>query len=208
MTRHTIDGRMNILEPILGKIPAQARMAVSFGSLTLLCLIIYVYFLPGSGNLTVVCRENFRSAELSIYVDDKLTFSDQISGNAKKRFGILDERIEGTLSKVLTFPLGDHVVRAHLTSVADHFDQTKQVEVNLVSGKEATVSSTAPRGELYLAYQGPSLTAVKDSGMPPSGPLRSMLVTVVGSIVSAAIGFGVQEFLKTRKTAAISRDSG
>jgi hypothetical protein len=193
---------MSILDSIIRKIPVQARMAVGFGTLTLLVLIIYVYLLPGSGNLTVVCRENFRSAELSVYVDGSLAFSDQISGNAKKRFGILDERIEGTLSKVLSLPLGDHVVRAHLTSVADRFDQTKQVEVNLVSGKESTVSITAPRGELSLAYQGPSLGAVKDSGMLPSGPLRSMLVTVAGSVVSAAIGFGVQEFLKTRKEAA------
>src|SRR6185295_570435 len=179
---------MNILNAIIRKIPAQARMAVSFGSLTLLGLIIYAYFLPGSGNLTVVCRENFRSAELSIYVDDQLSFSDPIAGSSKKRFGILGERIEGTLSKVLPLSLGTHVVRAHLTSAADHFDQTKQVEVNLVSGREATVSITAPRGDLSMTYQGPSLMAVKDSGMLPSGPLRSLLVTVAGSVVSAAIG--------------------
>jgi hypothetical protein len=182
-------------------------MALGFGSLTLFGLVIYVYLLAGSGNLTVVCRDNFRSAELSIYVDDKLTFSDQISGSTKKRFGILDERIEGVLSKVLPLALGDHVVRAHLTSAADHFDQTKQVEVNLVSGKEATVVVTTPRGELSLAYQGPSATAVKDSGMLSSGTLRSILVTLAGSVVSAAIGFGVQEFLKTRKAAAASNQN-
>src|SRR5690348_3309605 len=123
---------MTILDAIIRKIPAKARMAVGFGSLTLFGLVVYVYLTGGSGNLTVVCKETFRSAQLSVYIDDKLSFSDEISGTPKKRFGILDEKMEGSLSKVLSLPLGEHVVRAHLTSAADHFDQPKLVSVSIV----------------------------------------------------------------------------
>ena len=38
------------------------------------------------------------------------------------------------------------------------------------------------------------------SGSPYSDSLRSVLITLLGSGVSAAIGFFVQEFLRSKKT--------
>jgi len=187
---------------VLQWIPPKARLAVCLGSLALTGLAIYTYRSSDSGSLSLICRHSLRTAELSVFVDGSQTFSDQISGTVKKRFGILDKRVEGTLSKTLTVSLGEHIVRVRLKSSPEQFDQTKQIVVNLVSGKEATVVITAQRGELSLAYQGPAVVPVKDSGPAYSGSLWSILVTVMGSAMSAAIGFVVQEFLRTRKAAS------
>src|SRR4051812_26210755 len=140
---------------LLQWIPPKARLAVSFGLLVLVPLAIYSYLSNGRGDLNLICRHNFQSAELRVSVDGKLVFSDQSSGTVKKRFGFLDKKVEGTLSKAISIPLGKHAVRVSLKSSSEQFDQTRQIAVNLVSGKESSVTITAQRGDLSLAYEGP-----------------------------------------------------
>src|SRR6266581_1641516 len=186
------------LRGVLRRLPAKACLAASFG-LLVVGLAIYMYS-GESGNINLICRHNLRTADLSVFVDGRPQFSDQISGTVKKRFGIFDKKVEGTFSKTFTTSLGEHVVRVHLQSTPERFDQTRQIGINLVSGKEATVSITAQNGDLSLAYRGSPVNSVNDDSQSYySGPLRSILVAVTASAVSAAIGFIVQEFLRTRK---------
>jgi len=187
-------------------IPSKARMAVCFGLLVLIPLAIYSYLSTGQGDLNLVCHHNLQSAELTVSVDGELAFSDQISGTVKKRFGFLDKKVEGTLSRALSIPLGKHMVRVNVKSAPERFEQSRQIAVNLVSGREATVSITAQRGDLSLSYEG---APVSDQvGSPASsGSIWSVLVTVIGSVASASIGFMVQEFLHYRKAAFLQSQS-
>jgi hypothetical protein len=188
---------------VLQSIPPKARLAVCFGLLVLIPLGIYSYLSNGNGDLNVVCHHNLQSAELTVSIDGKVAFSDQSSGTVKKRFGFLDKKVEGTLSKAISIPLGRHTVRVNLKSSPEQFDQTRQIAVNLVSGKEATVLITAQRGDLSLSYQGTPMVP-DDAGSPASSSaVWSILMTVMGSVASAAIGFMVQEFLRARKTALL-----
>jgi len=182
-------------------IPPKARLAVLVGFLVLIALAVYTSLTSGSSTLHLVCRHNLRTAELSVFIDSKLSYTEQISGSAKKRFGIFARRVEGTFSKSLVVPSGDHVVQVHLSSAADGFDQTKRVGINLLPGKEATVLITAQRSGMSLVYQGPRVGPAKDTGSDYYSFVRSILVTVIGSAASAGIGFIVQEFLRSRKTA-------
>jgi hypothetical protein len=59
---------------VLGWIPPKARLAVSFGLLVLVPLAIYSYLSNGRGDLNLICRHNFQSAELRVSVDGKLVF--------------------------------------------------------------------------------------------------------------------------------------
>jgi len=181
-------------------IPPKARLAVCFGSVVLIPLAIYTYLSNGHEDLNLICRHNLQSAELTVIVDGEVAFSDQISGTVKKRFGFLDKKVEGTLSKSLSIPLGKHTVRVSMKSMPEHFDQTKQVAVNLVSGQVATVTITAQRGDLSLAYQGAPVISDKGIGSASSSSVWSILITAIGSVGSAAIGFMVQEFLRNRKS--------
>jgi hypothetical protein len=190
-----------VLRQVLQRIPPKARLAVCFGLLVLIPLAIYSYLSNGRGDLNLVCRHNFQSAELTVSVDGKVVYADQSSGTVKKRFGFLDKKLEGTLSKAVSMPLGKHMVRVSLKSTSDQFDQTRQIAVNMVSGRESTVTITAQRGDLLLAYDGAPLVSGKDSSTADSSAVWSILMTVMGAVASAAIGFMVQEFLRARKAA-------
>ncbi len=188
-------------------IPPKARLAVSFGLLVLIPLAVYSYLSNGRGDLNLVCRHNFQSAELTVSVDGKIVFSDQSSGTVKKRFGFLDKKVEGTLSKALSIPLGKHTVRVSLKSSSEQFDQTRQIAVNLVSGRESTVMITAQRGDLLLGYEGAPVLSDTVSTPEGSSAVWSILMTVMGAVASASIGFMVQEFLRSRKAAFLQNKS-
>ena len=192
---------------VFRKIPAKARMAVCFGLLVLIPLGIYSYLSNGYGDLNLVCRHSFQSAELTVSVDGKMVYSDQSSGTVKKRFGFLDKKVEGTLSKALSMPLGKHTVRVSLKSPTDQFDQTRQIVVNLVSGRESTVTITNQRGDLMLSYDGAPIVAGNTSNSAGSSAIWSVLMTAMGAVASAAIGFMVQEFLRSRKAAFLQNKS-
>ena len=198
----TAVGRVaDALRRALTWIPPKARLALFFGLLVPVPLAVYSYLSNGPGDLNLICRHNFQSAELRVSVDGKLVFSDQSSGTVKKRFGFLDKKMEGTLSKALAIPLGKHTVRVSLKSPSEQFDQTRQIAVNLVSGKESTVTITAQRGDLSLAYDGPPVLSNTVSTPEGSSAFWSILMTAMGAVGSAAIGFMVQEFLRSRKAA-------
>jgi hypothetical protein len=202
----TAAGRVaEALRRVLQWIPPKARLAVCFGLLVLIPLAVYSYLWNGRGDLNLICRHNFQSAELTVSVDGKIVFSDQSSGTIKKRFGFLDKKVEGTLSKALSIPLGRHTVRVSLKSLSDQFDQTRQIAVNLVSGKESTVTITAQRGDLSLVYEGAPVLSDTVSTPAGSSAFWSILMTAMGAVASAAIGFVVQEFLRSRKAAFLQR---
>jgi hypothetical protein len=180
--------------------PARTRLAVWVTSV-LVGIGIYVHLSKDGVDLNLICRHNFESAELSVFVDGRLAYSDQISGTVKKRFGFLDKKIEGTFSKTLNISQGEHVIGVRLQSRAEGFDQTKQIEVNLIRGKESSILVSAQKGDLALSYKGAPASSTIDAAPGYFSTLRSLLFTVIGSVVSAAIAFGVQEFLKSRKAA-------
>jgi len=167
--------------------------------LVLVGLAVYTSLLGGSATLNLICRHDLRSADISVSIDGRTTYTDHISASPKKLFAILGKR--ETFSKSLTVPPGEHVVQVHLSSATDGFDQTKQRELNLLPGNETTLRIDAHRNGMSLVYPGPATSPTNNlgSGFPDS--LRSILVTLLGSAVSAAIGFVVQEFLRSRKAA-------
>ena len=181
-------------------IPPKARLAVLTGLLVLVGLAVYTSLLAGSATLNLICRHDLRSADISVSIDGRTTYTDHISASPKKLFTILGKRDE-TFSKSLTVPPGEHVVQVHLSSATDGFDQTKQRELNLLPGNETTLRIDAHRKGMSLVYPGPATSPTKNLGSAFPDSLRSILVTLLGSAVSAAIGFVVQDFLRSRKAA-------
>lgn len=185
----------------LQRIPRKVRLAVLTASVVLFGLALYTFLFSSSATLNLVCHHNLRSAELSVFIDGKLADVEQISGAAKKRFGIFDTRIEGSFSKSLAVAAGHHVVRLRLRSAADGFDQTKVCGVNLVPGEDSSVVVTTGRGTMSLAYEGPRVETENETLSSYFNSLRTVLVTILGSAVSAAIAFIVQEALRAKKSA-------
>ncbi len=177
-------------------VPARLRWAI----LTLAALAIAVFFYSSShsANLRVTGHHAFRKVVVSVSVDGKPAFADQVAGNAKKRLGVLS-RVEGSFARTLDLEPGEHTVTVRMISATDHFDQTRQCGVKVVREQESTLLVSAGRSGMSLQFQGggPSLS-------PPSPAadyldyVRSVLLTIGGSALSAAIAFLVQDFLKSR----------
>ena len=180
-------------------IPPKARLALLTGSVVLVSLAVYTS-LSASATLNLICRHDLRSAEITVSINGRTIYTDHFSASPKKFYEVL-KRNE-TFSKSLTVPSGERVVQVHLSSAPDGFDQTKQCELNLPSGNEATLVIGAQQSGMSLTYRGPVATPTRNLGSAYSDSLRSILFTLLGSGVSAVIGFFVQEFLRSRKTAS------
>ena len=191
-------GVLAVCRRALQWVPANARLAVLTGSLVLAVMIAYVAWPGRASTLQIVCRHNFRAADLSVRVDGDLTFSEHLSGAAKKRFGVFAQ-VEGNFSKSLALASGEHLVEVQLKSVEDGFNQTKSSRVNLPPGEATTLQISTSRNAMSLAYQGPGVSSAEGSRF--SDNAVSIFVTIIGSIASAGVGFFVQEFLKSKKPA-------
>lgn len=174
------------------------------GSVVLIALLCYTSLSAGSATLNVLCHSGLRSADIEVSMDGKAIYTDHvltnhISTNPKKLFGLLGKRSE-TLSKSLIVSTGDHVLQVHVSSTTDKFDETAQREVKLAPGSESTLLVTAGRTGISLVYK-PAISADAGNKSSYSALIRSVLVMVFGSAVSAAIGFVVMEFLRSKRTA-------
>ncbi len=180
-----------------------ARLRWILLAVGVLAVALVVHSTSRSAKLRVTGHHGFRNLGVTVSVDRKPAFTDQVAGTAKKRLGLLS-KVEGSFSKTLSLEPGDHVVQVRLVSAGDHFDQTRQCVVTVTPGQESTLLVSASRNGMSLQFQGgrPELPAPSPV-TEYAGYFQSILLTMGGSALSAAIGFMVQDFLKSRKTEVV-----
>src|SRR5262249_40750811 len=156
------------------------------------------FFLP-SATLQLVCRHDFRTADITVSIDGEVVHTDTLTGAVRKMFGVL-EKTEGTYARTLPVSRGRHLVTVRLR--APGYDHARSIEGEFSRGKESTLSVDAARG-LSLAWRGSgSSSSTVDSASTSSAWLKyagSIMMTIFGSIVSASIGVLVQDYLRARK---------
>ena len=178
---------------------------------------------PAHLNLDV--RHNFRSVDLSVTVDGRRELDTKIEGSAKK-FGVFGKRGEKGFTATLDLEPGGRVVRVRVRSTPDKFDQTRVERFDLGSASVASLRIVAEKSGLSVFADRPPAPAPQMAGlMPPSSPgapvahagpqamqqqqlsaaaelyqaLRQSLIAIAGFVASAATGYLVQEFLRSRK---------
>ena len=180
-------------------VPPKVWLPVLSGALVLAALAVNSYLSSGPTQLNLVVRHNLQSAELSVFVDGKLSFADKLLGSRVKRFGIVGKRAEKTFSKSLAVSSGEHVVQVRLRSAADRFDQTRLERFDLPRERVATLLVSVEQDGMSMAFHVPPSAQAEGGGSGIVESLRSTLLTVLGFIVSAGIAFEVQEFLRSKK---------
>lgn len=181
---------------------ADRRVRILLGIIAIALAAAWYWLAAASATLTIAGHHGFRRAQVSIWIDDSLKSQYEVSGSAKKKFGVLG-KIDGSFSRSLRVGAGDHTVRVRFQSLTDNGDITRQTHVNLAAGTESTVYVNADRGVLSLAFAGAG-TKSKPDPEPSSDyarMLQSVFMAVAGSALSATVGFVVQDFLKSRKAA-------
>src|SRR5689334_2205551 len=191
--------------PVPYRIYSRMRAAVRWRPALLAAVLVLavtawlVSRLTGTAALKLAGRHTFRSASVTILVDGKSSYSEQVSGTSRKRYGLF-EKVAGTFAKTLVLPEGEHVIEVRFTT-PDGYNQVKRCGVKLIPGTDATIHVVAQRSGLTVTYEGPPVAPATESETNYFAYLRSFLITVGGSAMSATIGFIVQDFLKTKRPA-------
>jgi hypothetical protein len=177
----------------------KTRLALSLGLLAAGLLATSMLAFRPPATLTIVCRHDFRSAEIAVSIDGAVVHTETMTGAVKKWLGVLT-KIGGTYARTLPVPSGKHVVEVRLR--APGYDLANSIQADFSRGMDSTLSVDSGR-HLLLAWRetGGGATATGPaSGSPPwFSYAGSVLMTLFGSVVSASIGVVVQDYLRTRK---------
>jgi len=159
----------------------------------------------GTAHLHITLVHNFRSAYITIWVDDKLAYSGQTTGALRRRFGFLPGSVNGSFARVLQVPSGKHEICVKVQALSEGFDQTAKTQVEFPTNADLTLAVVVSRHDLAVAWKGgPSELA----NSQPSWYIRyasSLLMTLAGSIVSAITAFVIREIPSVLHRPASSR---
>jgi hypothetical protein len=182
----------------MGRLSPKARFALALGMVAVVMIAVSAFLSLPSATLRLVCRHDFRSADITVSIDGDVLHTSAVTGASRKRFGLL-ERTEGSYSATLPVSSGRHVVEVRLR--APGYDRARSIQGSFSRGKESTLSVDSAR-DLTLAWRATGAGSADEPENPSSPWLKhagSILLTIFGSIVSASIGVFVQNFLRSRQ---------
>jgi hypothetical protein len=98
---------------------------------------------------------------------------------------------------------GSHTFEVHIRSEAYAYDQSVRRTIDAAAGRGGTLVVTALNGTDMTMNWLPVPAAGEGGQMPALlTRLNSILLTALGTVMSAAVGFFVQEFLKSKRVPA------
>ena len=163
-------------------------------------VVLVMAFLPhlmgARASLKVQMQHSFRSAQVSVWVDGDLACSERLAGSQRRRFGVLPAGIGGNFSRLLQVSAGRHTVKVRVTS-DEGYDNTGSITGDFPQDSQVNLQVSPRRsGDLGMTWQGMS-TLEPDSG--PAWYVKyagSLLMTAVGSLVSALMAYIIRELPK------------
>ncbi len=96
----------------------------------------------------------FAEAQLSLWVDDSLTYTHTLEGTEKKRLGGVFHHVEGHELHAMQLSPGKHRLRVRVTSETPTYDQSAFVTNDFTSGQENVLRVTFNKhGDINLTLQ-------------------------------------------------------
>lgn len=187
---------------------SKARLALGVGTAATLALVVVAYAMLPDATLTLVCRHDFRKADLTVSLDGEVVHMAGITGSVSRRWGGLVEKTGGTYTRSIPVPPGKRTIEVKVQSAG--YDRTRTIEADLRRGEESVLRIETGR-DLALAWREPSAASTPGAAVPAEASpgwlvhAGSILAAVFGSIFSAAIGVFVQDYLRGRKAQAAER---
>jgi hypothetical protein len=187
----------------VGRLPAKARIILALSLVAAVLLALHTALSGKDSSLHLRVQHGFRSAQLSVWIDDDLAYSGKLQGVQKKKFGLIPESVQGSLSEVVPVSAGRHRVRVRIETETGSA-QEEDVTGNFPRDTERELLVSAHASGLSLAWQASDASADPSSG--PSWLARyagPLLLSIVGPIISALTGFVLKELpvhLRARQT--------
>ena len=149
-----------------------------------------------SASLRLKVQHAFRSAQITVWLDGEKSFSGKLTGSAKKKFGLLPDSVQGSMSQILPLTSGKHLVRVEVIS-SDGTSEQDTITGEFTRNSERTLAITARHGDLLLNWQGENIPLTEAEASSTPGWIgryaSTLFLTIAGSIISALTGFAVRE---------------
>jgi hypothetical protein len=176
-------------------VPLRARILLGLFFLAAVLMAIHTALTAKDASLHLKLQHGFRSAQLSVWVDDDLAFAGKITGATKKKFGLIPtDAQQGSLSQIIAVRSGRRSIRVCIQP-DDAAPQEDSITGDFASNAERDLSVSARKNGLALAWQGtgsaPIETASSFSWL--SRYASSLFLTITGSIMSALAGYAIRE---------------
>jgi hypothetical protein len=182
-------------KPMLARVPSKAWVVLGLFLVAAASMAVHTAVTSADASLHLKVQHGFRSAQLSVWVDGRSTFSTRVSGSTKKRFGLIPDAVQGSVAQTIPVSSGNHEVRVRLEP-NDGSPVEDSISGEFASHTERDLSVLARRSGVSLSWQGGSPTA-STTGSSGSGWLGryagSLLLTIAGSIMSALTGYAIRE---------------
>jgi hypothetical protein len=103
--------------------------------------------------LEIEVDHKFAEAHLSIWVDDRLTYTHLLEGTEKKRL-VVFHHVQGHELHAMQLSPGKHLLRVQVTSGGTSYDQSATVAGEFASGQENVLRINFDKhGEMNLSLQ-------------------------------------------------------
>ncbi|HVI07500.1 MAG TPA: protein kinase [Candidatus Binatia bacterium] len=103
--------------------------------------------------LEIEVNHKFPQANLSIWVDNRLTYTHALEGSDKQRL-VVFHHVQGHEFHAVEIPAGNHQLKVHVTSDVNSYDQFGTIKGDFPSGKEALLHiNFGKQGEMQLSLQ-------------------------------------------------------
>jgi hypothetical protein len=177
------------------RVPLKARILLGLFLLAAVLMAIHTALTAKDASLHLKLQHGFRSAQLSVWVDDEVAFSGKITGATKKRFGLIPtDAQQGSFSQIIAVRSGRRSIRVRIQP-EDAAPQEDNITGDFASNVERDLSVSARKNGLALSWQGtgsaPVETASSFSWL--SRYASSLFLTITGSIMSALAGYAIRE---------------
>jgi len=160
-------------------------------------MALYTASLAKTATLHLKVQHGFRSAQIYLWVDGDLAYSGKLTGSAKKKFGLIPDSVQGSLSQNVPLTSGKHLIRVQVAS-DDGSTVDDTISGEFVRDSERNLSVSARRGDLSLSWQVANSAVGESSGH--AGWLgryaSTLFLTIAGSIISALTGYAIKELPK------------
>ena len=103
--------------------------------------------------LEIDVNHKFSEAKLSIWVDDRLTYTHSLEGSEKQHL-VVFHRAKNHEFHAMQIPAGNHHLKVRITSDEKSFDQSSTIAGNFPTGKETLLHvSISKQGEIQLTLE-------------------------------------------------------
>ena len=191
--------------PWAAKVPLTGWVVAGFFCFAALLMAFHTAMSAKDASLRLKVQHSFRSAQLQVWIDDDMAYSGKLTGSARKKLGFIPD-VQGTLSETLDVSSGPHKVKVRVTS-DDGDVQEDTTTAEFARNSQRTLSVNARHSDVSLGWQG---STASEPDPPPASSgwfvryASTLILTAVGSIISALTGYALREIpahIRTRQNA-------